>query len=517
MTLATFSRARIAERRHESDGGGAAAVTAPHLDRPGRYVLQPGLEVRCDDHGGVLLCLKPLLGLRLNRQATAVLMALREPSGVAELVGRPEIDLSPKSIAAFLDDLLRRRLVLWQPPAPGVWPTVSIIVPAHGRAEATRRCVQSLLALDYPADRREILVVDDASTPPLALSLQDFPIRLLRQDRNIGQSAARNLAAAAASGTVLAFTDNDCTVEPDWLRALVPYLLTDPRIAIVGGRVVATPAQGVIAAFEAARSPLDMGAVATEVAPTATVSYLPTCNLLVKRDVLLARAGFDADLRIGEDVDFVWRALRGGSRAWYAPAGRIVHDHRVRWLDWLRRRADYGESEAVLQQRHPEGRRQMPLPAVSLLLLSAVVLAPYFGGWGLGLVALAALLFGAESVEKRRKLRRLGVSLPFSSIPAALGREHAAAFYHLSANVVRYYSLPLLAFGLIWPRLLPATVSLLAVAPLTDYQRLRPHLSRAAFVALYWLELAAYQVGVWRGCWRRGTLRPLWPRLSVRR
>ena len=515
MTLSMFAQARIAQRRYDADGDAAAATDAPP-DQAARYVLQPGLEVRGDDRGGVLLCWKPLLALRLNRQATALLIALRQPRGIAELANQPGIELSSSAIAAFLNDLLRRRLVLWQPPVPTVWPTVSIIVPARGRAEATRRCVQSLLALDYPTDRREILVVDDASTPPLAPTLQDLPVTVLRQDRNIGQSAARNLAAAAASGTVLAFTDNDCTVEPDWLRALVPYL-NDPQIAIVGGRVVATPAQGAIAAFEAVRSPLDMGAVATEVAPAAAVAYLPTCNLLVKRDAWLAQAGFDAGLRIGEDVDFIWRVLRGGSRAWYAPAGRVAHDHRVRCLDWLRRRADYGASEAVLQQRHPEGRRWMPLPAVGLLLLSAVALAPSFGRWGLGPVALAALLFGAESVEKRRKLRRLAVSLPFRSILAALGREHAAAFYHFSANMARYDSLPLLAVSVIWPRLLPMTVLLLSVAPLTDYRRLRPRLSRAAFVALYGLELAAYQLGVWRGCWRRRTPRPLLPQLSERR
>ena len=70
-------------------------------------------------------------------------------------------------------------------------------------------------------------------------------------------------------------------------RQLLPSL-DEPTIAIVGGRVTAPPARGAVAAFEAVRSPLDMGAVETEVTPNAAVSYLPTCNLLVRRDVLLA-------------------------------------------------------------------------------------------------------------------------------------------------------------------------------------------------------------------------------------
>ena len=480
-----------------------------------RYVLAAGLNIVADDQGGVLLCLRPLLALRLNRQATALLSALQQPRTIAELTATTP-GMTPAAISAFLDRLVRRRLLLWRPPGITAWPKVSIIVPAHGRAEATRRCVQSLLALDYPADHREIIVVDDASNPPLAVALRDLPITLLRQERNIGQSAARNLAASLASGAVLAFIDNDCVAEPDWLRTLLPYL-ADPAVAIVGGRVIAPSADGAVAAFEAVRSPLDMGAVATEVTPTAAVSYLPTCNLLVRLDALLAQGGFDARLRIGEDVDFIWRVLRSGSRAWYAPTGRVVHHHRVQWGDWLRRRADYGSSEADLQQRFAEGRRLMHLPRISLLLLSSAALIPWFGLLGLLPGAAALALFSAELVEKQRGLRRIGIALPVIQIAVALIREHAAAFYHLSANSVRYYSLPLLALGAMQPALWPAIGLLLAVAPLVDYRRLQPQLSWPTFTGLYWLELAAYQMGLWRGGWQRKTLRPLLPRLIWRK
>jgi mycofactocin system glycosyltransferase len=316
--------------------------------------------------------------------------------------------------------------------------------------------------------------------------------------------------------TILAFIDNDCVAEPDWLRALLPYL-ADPTIAIVGGRVIAPPTDGAVAAFEAVRSPLDMGAVATEVTPTAAVSYLPTCNLLVRLDALLAQGGFDATLRVGEDVDFIWRVLRSGSRAWYAPTGRVVHHHRVQWGDWLCRRADYGSSEADLQQRFKEGWRLMHLPRIGLLLLLSVALLPWFGLLGLLPGAVALAFFGAELIQKQRGLRRIGIVLPVIQVAAALIREHAAAFYHFSANMVRYYSLPLLALGAMQPTLWPAIGLLLAVAPLVDYRRLQPHLSWPIFISLYWLELAAYQVGLWRGCWQRRTLRPLLPRLIWRK
>ncbi len=480
-----------------------------------RYVLPPGLDLIADAQGGVLLSLRPLLALRVNAQAAALLSALQRPHSITELAAILP-GMTPAAIAAFLDPLVRRRLLTRQSATMTVWPPVSIIVPAHGRPEATRRCVQSLLALDYPAHLRDIIVVDDASTPPLAEVLHDLPITLLRQEANIGQSAARNWAAAQASGDVLALIDNDCVAEPDWLTALLPYL-DDPTVAMIGGRVTASPAPGAIAIFEAVRSPLDMGAVATEVTPTAAVSYLPTCNLLVRREVLLAQGGFNPTLRVGEDVDFIWRTLRSGYRAHYIPAGCVVHDHRVQWRDWLRRRADYGSSEADLQQRYPEGRRLMHLPRVSLLLLLSVVLIPYLGVAGLWPGALAVILFGAELIKKQHGLWRMGITLPVPAIAVAVGREHLAAFYHLSANAMRYYSLPLLVIGGMQPYCWPAIIVLFMVAPLMDYQRLRPRLAIGTFIGLYGLELIAYQWGVWRGCWQRRTLRPLLPRLHWRR
>jgi hypothetical protein len=90
-----------------------------------------------------------------------------------------------------------------------------------------------------------------------------------------------------------------------------------------------------------------------------------------------------------------------------------------------------------------------------------------------------------------------------------VARQHGAALYHLGANVTRYYSLPLLAAALRWPNLRPALALLLLVPAVSDYYRLRPQMALPAFVGLYWLELGAYQLGVWAGCLKRRTLKPL--------
>ncbi|MFO1146176.1 MAG: mycofactocin biosynthesis glycosyltransferase MftF [Rhodospirillales bacterium] len=481
------------------------------------YRLQPGLALQPDPggDGGVMVALRPLMAMRLNRPAFGLLSALSgngaRADAAALAAGMPAADAE-----AFCDRLVRRRILARTPPVPAVWPSVSIIVAAHGRHAATRACITSLLALDYPGGPCEIIVVDDASEPPLAPALDGLPIRLIRVEQNIGQSAARNRAAADAQGDLLAFIDNDCVAEPDWLRALVPHF-ADPGVAIVGGRVVAPAQRGRIAAFEAVRSPLDMGRMDAAVGPDEAIAYLPTCNLVVRRDALLAAGGFRADMRVGEDVDFTWRVLRTGAAARYVPAGRVIHHHRTRPGALLRRRADYGSSEADLQRRHPGHRRMMPMPRVCLLLLAALTLLPQAWPAAAILLALSAALLLAETIGKRRRLRRLGVPQLGWRIAAAVQREHLASLHGLSANLVRYYGVPLLAAAVLWPALLPAAAVLLLAAPVIDHRRLRPACGLVPFVGLYWLEMAAYQAGVWRGCLGRRTLRPLLPILNWRR
>ncbi len=500
--------------------GALVETRSPPVTRPvtagARYRLAPGLELLERERGGILLSLKPLVIIRLNAMGWTLLRRLSatEACSVADLAaGVP--GLSPLRAAAFLDDLSHRRLLSREPLPPREWPSVSVIVAARGRPSATRACVRSLLALNYARERLEIVVVDDASQPPLAEALEGLAVPVVRLDRNLGQSAARNLAANAVSGELLAFIDNDCEAAPDWLRALVPYF-GDPQVVAVGGRVVAPAPDGPVAAFEAARSPLDKGPVEGPVGPAEPVAYLPTCNLVVRRRAWLAVGGFRAEMRVGEDVDLVWRLLGGGARVHYATGARVVHHHRVRLGALLARRADYGGSEADLQARHPEGRSTMHVPRAGLLVLTAVPAFWSIGTLGAVLPLAAVALAAAELVAKRRRLHALAVDVPARLLVASVIREHAASLYHLGHHATRYYGLPLVVAGLLWPPLLPVVALLVVVPPVADYRRLAPALPLPAFVALYWLEMAAYQVGVWRGCLAGRCWSPLLPRLRWR-
>lgn len=281
--------------------------------------------------------------------------------------------------------------------------------------------------------------------------------------------------------------------------------------------MLAAGAVGRVAAFEAVRSSLDMGATGGSVGPDEAVPYLPTCNLVVDREMLLRLGGFDEGMRLGEDADLVWRAVRAGSGVRYEPAAEVKHNHRTSLGAFLRRRADYGSSEADLQSRHRQARRTIVVPGLVTALLAALAVSIVSRKAGLSLAGLTGLALGREILVKSRQLRAAGVELPTRQVAAAVSRQHGAGLYHLGSNVARYYGLPLFGACLLWRPLLPPVLTLLLVPPAVDHRRQRPKLGAAAFTGLYWLELAAYQIGVWKGSLKRKTTRPLLARLRFRR
>ncbi len=478
------------------------------------YRLNQGLELMTTAAGGFLLSRYPLLALRLNPYAFALLTNLGE--GQLALAATPS-GLSLGVATTFLNDLAQRRLLIKNAPALARTPQVSVIIPAYNRPKETRACVESLTRLDYPADQVEIIVVDDGSEPPLAETLADLPAQVVRPEQgNIGQSAARNMAAHLAQGEILAFIDNDCLATPDWLQKLLPHFF-DASLDIVGGRVISPPLTGWVSAYEAVHSPLDMGQQTGQVGPDQVIAYLPACNLLVRRETMLALAGFTPEMVLGEDVDLIWRAITAGAQVYYAPEGEIIHHHRTHLWPMLRRRADYASSEADLQRRHPHAHRVMHLPLTGLLLLLAMLMAFVWWPISVGVFVIALVRLGLELRNKQQQLVKTGVNLPLSLVGRAILQGHGASFYHLGANLTRYYSLPLLLMGLIWWPLLLVLLPLFLVTPLVDYFRLRPSLPLPIYVGLFWLEMVAYQSGVWAGCIRWRTFWPLFPRLEWRR
>ena len=212
-------------------------------------------------------------------------------------------------------------------PAPTP-PRVSVVVPVYNDVARLRLCLEALARQSYPADRYDVLVVDNASTEDVTAAVPaDARFRLLREERP-GSYAARNTGLAATDAEVVAFTDSDCLPMDDWLEAGVGALTADTTVDAVGGRIELTFRSGRPVSpaehFEA------VGGFPQE-RYVREMSFAATANLFVRRAALDRVGSFDERLRSGGDVDFGKRLTGAGGRLVYDAAPVVQHPARHTW------------------------------------------------------------------------------------------------------------------------------------------------------------------------------------------
>jgi O-antigen biosynthesis protein len=243
-------------------------------------------------------------------------------------------------------------------PAPGL--TVTVAVCTRDRPEDLAACLHSLERSDYGSF--EILVVDNAPSSEasrLLVERRAGRVRYVREPRP-GLDWARNRAINEAHGDIIAFTDDDVTVDPGWIRALVAAFGTDETVAAVTGLVLPseleTEAQVL---FERYRS-FGRGFVPRRVAPArgrplalrhgAAGDYGTGANMAFRRSLFTRIGVFDPALDVGTptrgggDLDMFFRVLKEGHVLVYEPRALVRHRHR-RSMEALRSQiADHGVS-----------------------------------------------------------------------------------------------------------------------------------------------------------------------------
>jgi mycofactocin system glycosyltransferase len=469
------------------------------------YRLASGVELVEARGGPALFTWTPLRLVRVN----AALAEILEGSG----------DLVPRSSgeARALESLLERGFLAYEPSPGGPGgrpPTVSVVIPVKDRAEELRRCLESLKRVRYRGEDLEVLVVDDGSrdeTRDVARSMGASVIPSGGEGR--GPAAARNQGASQARGEVLAFLDSDCAASEDWLAELAP-MFEDPDVAAVGGRVNGMHVSSTLDRYEAEMSSLCLGARGRSGQHGKDTFYLPSCNLLVRRQDFAESGGFREELQVAEDVDLSWRLRDQGRKIVYTPAGSIVHEHRNRLGAFLRRRFQYGTSEGLLQILHPERRKRMVLPPALAASVLLVALSWLTASWIPAV--LGAAVVAVDVLRLWAKLRRQ--TLRVSPIRVLRGRLRAwgSLVYYVSFHLTRYYAPVLILIGIAWPSFGALAVALALWAGAVDYRMRRPDVVFPVFFGLYLAEHMAYGAGAFWGCLRRGTFRSYRPVVSAK-
>jgi GT2 family glycosyltransferase len=210
------------------------------------------------------------------------------------------------------------------PGRPGVGAVpISVVVPTIGREASLRRCLESLVACRPAAE--EILVVDQSNEPAIAQVVHEFSPRGARlvPCSGRGVSRGRNVGIRESRHGVVLVTDDDCTVEPDWVETAWRLMAADPA-QIVSGRVVPVGDERAVPSTKIDPDRRDYtGEIHNGV--------LYGNNMVLNRELVIAAGGFDEHFgprEAAEDNDFCYRWLKKGRALRYEP-GLVVHHH-----DW---------------------------------------------------------------------------------------------------------------------------------------------------------------------------------------
>jgi GT2 family glycosyltransferase len=227
------------------------------------------------------------------------------------------------------------------------WPRVSVVVCSRNGTSTLVDCLEGVTALDYPD--YEVILVDDGSTDGTAELGRQFGVRTIRMDHG-GLSSARNLGLELATGEIVAYLDDDCRPDRDWLTYLAATFMVSPHVG-VGGPNLAPEGDGPIADCVAAAP----GGPIHVLVSDREAEHIPGCNMAFRRKALLAIGGFDRQFWVaGDDVDICWRLQQEGWTLGFSPAAVVWHHRRNSLRAYLRQQRGYGRAEALLERKWPE-------------------------------------------------------------------------------------------------------------------------------------------------------------------
>lgn len=231
---------------------------------------------------------------------------------------------------------------------------VSVVIPAHNAGDTLGSCLAALAAQHCPGASFEVIVVDDGSTDATADVARRAGVTLIQQ-KNAGAAAARNAGIHAARGRWVAFTDSDCIPSRRWLDWLLRAAAGASEAPLgVAGKTVGHDSRAPAARFVDLTGGLDAATYLNH----PTFPFAPSCNLMYRRDALLAVGGFDASFVTQETTDLHHRlTTQVGGTCLYEPRALVLHRHRDSWRAYFRQQRAYGRGHAQLFLRYRDQLR----------------------------------------------------------------------------------------------------------------------------------------------------------------
>ena len=227
--------------------------------------------------------------------------------------------------------------------------SVTVVVPVRNRELTIQPLLDSIQKLDCDRNKVEVIVVDGNSTDKTQEIVKKYPVKLVVEKRK-GLNLARNTGIKCAKGEIVAFTDSDCVVPPNWITKIVENF-KDSQISCVGGSAKA----------------LDNDFI-SQYADNSIVRLMPFftkreelkkvkpffrhpagCNMAFRRKVAEEVGYFDEHIQYGfDEVEFADRICRAGYKMVLDPDVLVWHKHRSSFREFLKQNFQYGKGSGLV-------------------------------------------------------------------------------------------------------------------------------------------------------------------------
>ena len=336
-------------------------------------------------------------------------------------------------------------------------PTISIVVPVKDEEKVVDRLLRALLRLNYPPEKRDILIVEDGSsdkTVEICMEhVRHYPgqVRLLHKPVSNGKASALNYALKHARGEILAFFDADNVPEPNILQRVVRYF-SDSSVAAVQGRLCVINAdENMLTKFVSYEEAAWCEAYLRGKDALNLFVHLKGSCQFIRRSVLEKMSGFD-EAALSEDMELSARLTEMGYRIKYASDVRSwqetpsnikqVFMQRIRWFRGTMEVAfRYGKLMAKPNRRSLDAELTLIGPFMLIASLVSYFLAFFVSWFAFNFDFLLKFMMQLSIISTTVTLGICGLALVYASKPRRISNVLWVPFVYFYWSLQAFISL----------------------------------------------------------------------------
>lgn len=228
---------------------------------------------------------------------------------------------------------------LYWNPKPSRFPLVSFLVPAYNEQNSIENTVNALIALDYPTNKKEIIIINDGSTDntlKIARMLENkFSSVKVLNKKNSGKANSLNEAIKIAKGELFAVVDADSYPKEDSLKKMIGYFEED-NVAAVTSRVLVKNKNNLLSKFQL----LDYSIIAwtRKLLDFVDSVYVTNGPLSVYRASVVRKIGGFDPKNLTEDIEITWHILSQGYQTRMAYSAIVYTTVPEKFKVWVKQR-----------------------------------------------------------------------------------------------------------------------------------------------------------------------------------